>query len=109
MILSILSVPRSNIDRNRQIHQVHGSEAGIIGKTEFFDHGMICSIPGLLSPEGICLSQRGKRTLAQELARAHWLNFNLEYENISLASDEYWDSVPKVKKMNSHGIPQSAS
>ena len=34
----------------------------------FFDHGKIYTTPGLLAPDGMCLSQRGVRIFAQELA-----------------------------------------
>lgn len=48
----------------RSIRSMHDSEAGVIGK-----------IGGFLtmgwSTESMCLSQRGERALAQELARTH--------------------------------------
>ena len=34
----------------------------------FFDHGKVYVTPGLLSPDGMCLPERGVRILAQELA-----------------------------------------
>ena len=34
----------------------------------FVDHGKVYATPGLLAPDGMCLSQRGKRIFAHELA-----------------------------------------
>lgn len=112
VISLILSVTRNYIGRNRQIHQVNGSEAGVSKKMlGFFECGMIYSIPGLLTPDRISLSQKGKGVLAQELAGLfdRTLVWKGERENTRLASNEQWDCAPKLEERSSNGITQSAS
>ncbi|GAB0208855.1 hypothetical protein GRJ2_003351200 [Grus japonensis] len=68
---SLLPVEGSNIGRNRRTQSIN---AWLCGWCQchnfgFFDNGTAYTAPGLMNPDGIHPSQRGKRIFAQELAR----------------------------------------
>ena len=70
MFSSIPPVTWEDEGRNRRSQQIntwlqawcHRQNLGI------FDHGSVYVAPGLLATDGVHLSQKGKRILAQELA-----------------------------------------
>ncbi|GAB0192604.1 hypothetical protein GRJ2_001725700 [Grus japonensis] len=67
---SLLKVEGSNIGRNRWTQSINVWLHGWCQRHnfEFFDNGTAYTAPGLMNPDGIHLSQKGKRIFAQELA-----------------------------------------
>ena len=68
---SILPVAGNGEGRNRKSQQINTWLRAWCNWQNFgfFDHGLVYMTPGLLVMDGVCLSQRGKRIFAQELAR----------------------------------------
>ena len=70
VVFSSIPSVAGDTERGRKTHLVnrwlrdwcHRSNFG------FFDHGEVCTAPGLLATSGTQLSQRGKRILGHELA-----------------------------------------
>ncbi|GAB0179489.1 hypothetical protein GRJ2_000414200 [Grus japonensis] len=67
---SLLPVKGSNVGWNRQTQSINAWLRGWCQRHNFgfFDNGVAYTAPGLMNPDGIHLSQRGKRIFAQELA-----------------------------------------
>ncbi|GAB0179160.1 hypothetical protein GRJ2_000381300 [Grus japonensis] len=67
---SLLPVEGSNGGWNRRTQSINAWLHGWCQRHNFgfFDNGMAYMAPGLMNPDGIHLSQRGKRIFAQELA-----------------------------------------
>ena len=67
---SIPMVTGRGIERTQKAHLLNTWLRGWCQHRNFgfYDHGALYSAPGLLSADGIQLSLRGKRILAQELA-----------------------------------------
>ncbi|GAB0205185.1 hypothetical protein GRJ2_002984100 [Grus japonensis] len=67
---SLLPVEGSNVGRNRRAQSINAWLRGWCQRHNFgfFDNGAAYTAPGLMNPDGIHLSQRGKRIFAQELA-----------------------------------------
>ncbi|GAB0179972.1 hypothetical protein GRJ2_000462500 [Grus japonensis] len=63
-------VKGSNVGRNRRTQSINAWLCGWCQRHNFgfFDNGAAYMAPGLMNPDGIHLSQRGKRIFAQELA-----------------------------------------
>jgi len=67
---SIPSVAGKSSERGRKTHLINRWLRDWCHRWNFgfFDHGEVYKAPGLLATDGVHLSQRGKRILAQELA-----------------------------------------
>ncbi|GAB0178621.1 hypothetical protein GRJ2_000327400 [Grus japonensis] len=67
---SLLPVEGSNLGRNRQTQSINAWLCDWCQRHNFgfFDNGEVYTAPGLMNPDGIHLSQMGKRIFAPELA-----------------------------------------
>jgi len=67
---SILPIAGEDKGRNRKSQQINTWLQAWCHRQNlrFFDHGSVYMAPGLLATDGLHLSQKGKRILAQELA-----------------------------------------